>query len=45
MSEYFPELKSSRRKAKLELDIYNYATKTHFKNTSGVDTSKFSQFS
>ena len=27
MSEYFPELKSFRRKMKFELDLSNYATK------------------
>ena len=27
MSEYFPEPKSFGRKVKVELDLYNYATK------------------
>ena len=27
MSEYFPEPKSLERRMKLELDLYNYATK------------------
>ena len=27
MSEYFPEPKSFGRKIKVELDLYNYATK------------------
>ena len=30
MSEYFPERKSSRRRAKVEWDLSNYATKAEF---------------
>ena len=40
MGEYFPELKSSRGKVKVQLDLSNYATKTYLKNATGVDTSK-----
>ena len=43
MSEYFPELKSSGGKVKVELDLYNYATKVDLKNARGVDTSKFAK--
>ena len=28
---------------KVELDLYNYATKSDLKNTAGVDTSKFAK--
>ena len=41
MSEYFPELKSSGRRVKVESDLSNYATKADLKNATGVDTSKF----
>ena len=40
MSEYFSEPKSSGGKVKVELDLYNYATKADLKNAAGVDTSK-----
>ena len=43
MSKYFPEPKSSRRRMKGELDLYNYATKADLKNATGVDTSKFAK--
>ena len=43
MSEYFPELESSGRRGKLELDLSNYATKADFKNVTSVDTSKFAK--
>ena len=43
MSEHFPELKSSGGKAKVELDLSNYATKVDLKNETGVDTSKFAK--
>ena len=42
-SEYFPERKSFGERVKLELDLSNYATKTHLKNATGVDTSKFAK--
>ena len=41
MSEYFPERKSLRGRVKVELDLYNYATKAKTKNAAGADTSKF----
>ena len=41
VSEYFPELKSLRRRVKVKLDLSNYATKTDLKNATGVDTSSF----
>ena len=40
MTEYFPEMKSSRGRVKVELDSSNYATKTDFKSAASVDTSK-----
>ena len=43
MSEYFPELKSSEERVKVELDLSNYVTKADLKNTTGVDTSKFAK--
>ena len=41
MSEYFSELEPLRGKAKVELDLSNYATKSDLKHATGVDTSKF----
>ena len=43
MSGYFTEPKSSGRRVKVELDLSNYATKTDFKNVTGVDTSSFAK--
>ena len=43
MSEYFPELRSSGKKVKIELYLFNYATKADLKNATGVDTSKFTK--
>ena len=43
MSEYFPELKSSGGRVKVELDLSNYATKADFKNARVVDTSDFAE--
>ena len=43
MSEYFPELKSSGRRVKVELDLSSYATKADLKNATGVVTSKFAK--
>ena len=43
MSEYFPEPISLRANVKVELDLFNYATKTELKNAAGVDTSKFAK--
>ena len=39
MSEYFPELNSLGTRAKVELDLSNYATKADLKNAAQVDTS------
>ena len=41
MSKYFPELKSSGRRVKVELDLSNHATKADLKSATCVDTSKF----
>ena len=43
MSKYFPELKPSRWKVKVQWDLSNYTTKTDLKNTTGVDTSAFAK--
>ena len=43
MSKYFSEPKTLERKANLELDLSNYATKTDFINATGVDTSSFAK--
>ena len=38
---YFPEpYTHSKNKLKVELDLYNYATKYDLKSATGVDTSK-----
>ena len=39
MSEHFPEPCSLGANVKLELDLFNYATKTDLKNATGVDIS------
>ena len=43
MSEYFPEPKSLGANVKAELDLSNYATKTDFKNATGVDKTRFAK--
>ena len=43
MSEYFPELKSSRGRVKIELYLSNYAAKADLENATGVDTSKLAK--
>ena len=43
MSEHFWEPKSFGRKVQVESDISNYATKTDFKNATGIDTSSFAK--
>ena len=43
MSEYFPKPKSLGEKVKVELDLSNYATNTHSKNATGIDTSTFAK--
>ena len=35
MSEYFPVAKPLGGRAKVELDLYNYATKSDLKNATG----------
>ena len=40
MSKFFIELKSLG-KVKVELDLFNYATKTNLKNATGIDTLSF----
>ena len=35
MREYFPELKSSEGRVKVELDLSNYATEADLKNATG----------
>ena len=34
MSEYFPEPKSEGEREKIELDLYNYTTKTDLKSAT-----------
>ena len=43
MSEYFPKPKTLEGKAKVELDLSNYATKTDLKYATGIDTSFFAK--
>ena len=43
MNEYLPEPKSFGGKVKVELDLTNYAAKADFKNSAGIDTSKFAK--
>ena len=43
MSEYFPETKFLGRRVKVQLDLCNYAIKSDLKNSTGVDTLKFSK--
>ena len=43
MSEHFPEPKSLWRRVKVELNLFNYATKADLKTATGVDTSKFAK--
>ena len=40
MIEYFPELKSSGGRVKVETDLSNYATRSDLKNATVVDTLK-----
>ena len=39
MIEYFPKPKPLKESVKVELYLYNYATKPGLKNATGVDTS------
>ena len=43
MSEYFPEPKSLGANVEVQLDLYDYATKTDLKNSTGVHTSSFAK--
>ena len=43
MSEYFPELNSSKARVKVELNLPYYAIKAALKSAAGVNTSKFTQ--
>ena len=43
MSEYFPKLKSVGENVKVEMELSNYATKSDFKNATGVDRSDFAK--
>ena len=39
----FPPYSCSKNKMKVQLDLSNYATKSHFKNATGADTSQFAK--
>ena len=41
MSEYFPRPKFLGGKVKVELDLFNYATRADSKNSADIDTFKF----
>ena len=41
MSEYFPRPKFLGGKVKVELDLFNYATRVDSKNAADIDTLKF----
>ena len=43
MGEYFPEPNSLGANVKVELDLFNYATKTDLKNATDVNTSSFAK--
>ena len=43
MSEYCPKPKSFGGRLKVELDLYNFATKADLKYATGVDTSKIAK--
>ena len=43
MSEYFPKPKALEANVKVDIDLSNYATKAHFKNATGFDTSSFAK--
>ena len=43
MSEYFPKPNSLEANVKIELDLYNYATKTSLKNETKVDKLSFAK--
>ena len=41
MSGYFPKPKPLGGIVKIELDLYNFATKADTQNATGIDTSEF----
>ena len=41
MSQYFPKPSNHKENIKVEIDLYNYATKTDIKDITHADTSKF----
>ena len=43
MSKYVAEPKPSREGVKVELDLFDYATKAGLKNATGVDVSSFAK--
>ena len=43
MSKYVAEPKSSREGVKVELNLFDYATKADLKNATGVDASSFAK--
>ena len=43
MNDYFLAPKSFGGRVNVELDLFNYATKSDLKNATGVDTSKFAK--
>ena len=43
MSKYFPEPKYSKGRVKVELDLFNYATKEGLKNATGVEAPDFAK--
>ena len=43
LSEYFPKPKSLEEDVKVELDLFNYATKGDLKIATGVDLSSFAK--
>ena len=43
MNEYFPNLKCLGANVKVELDLYDYATKVDLENATGIDTSDFAK--
>ena len=43
MSEYFPKLKPLGENVKVDIDIYNYATKRHLKKEISVEKSDFTK--
>ena len=38
---YFPKPQANKNKIEVELDLSNYAPKSHLKNTTAVDISQF----